>query len=106
MNWKSCWSKIKELIQDEYVKHDYLLDSPLLKPTEKNYFKKIIDLKGDEGNFENSLGKLLIFLNRYYGQRVVILIDEYDAPIHAGFNHGYYDEIISFTRKVVMAGMI
>ncbi|HLP47513.1 MAG TPA: AAA family ATPase [Candidatus Kapabacteria bacterium] len=104
-NWKSCWSKIKELIQDEYVKHDYLLDSPLLKPTEKKYFKKIIDLKGDEGNFENSLGKLLIFLNRYYGKRVVILIDEYDSPIHAGFHNNYYNKIINFMRNFLCAGL-
>ena len=104
-DWKSCWSKIKELIQDEYVKHDYLLDSPRIKPTEKKYFKKIIDLKGDEGNYENSLGKLLIFLNRYYGKKAIILIDEYDAPIYAGFNNSYYDKIIDFMRNFLCAGL-
>ncbi|MCX6581363.1 MAG: AAA family ATPase [Candidatus Aminicenantes bacterium] len=104
-DWKSCWSKIKELIQDEYVKHDYLLDSPLIKPTEKKFFKKIINLRGDEGNYENSLEKLLIFLNRYYGERAVILIDEYDAPVHAGFNNGYYDKIINFTRNFLGGGL-
>ncbi len=104
-DWKSCWSKLKELIQDEYVKHDYLLDSPVMKPTEKEYFKKIIDLKGDEGNYENSLGKLLIFLTRYYGKRAVILIDEYDAPIHAGFTNNYYDQIIDFMRNFLCAGL-
>jgi len=104
-NWKSCWSKIKELIQDEYVKHDYLLYSPVIKPTEKKYFKKIVDLKGDEGNYENSLGKLLIFLNRYYGKKAVILIDEYDGLIHEGFNNNYYDKIINFMRNFLCAGL-
>ncbi|MCU0288481.1 MAG: ATP-binding protein [Acidobacteria bacterium] len=104
-NWKTCWSKIKELIQDEYVKHDYLLDSPVIKPTEKKYFKKIIDLEGDEGNYENSLGKLLVFLYRYYGKKVVILIDEYDAPVHAGFNNQYYKKIINFTRNFLCGGL-
>ena len=96
LTWESCWDKTKELIQDEYLKHDYLLKSPELKPQEKDYFKKIIDLKGNPGNYENSLGKLLIFLNRFYGERAVILIDEYDAPVHAGFKNGYYDQIINW----------
>jgi hypothetical protein len=103
--WKSCLGKIKELIQDEYVKHDYLLDSPLMKPTEKKYFQKIIDLKGDEGNYENSLGKLLIFLSRYYNKQAVILIDEYDAPVHAGFTNQYYNEIIGFMRNFLCGGL-
>jgi len=103
--WKSCLGKIKELIQDEYVKHDYLLDSSRMKSTEKKYFQKIIDLKGDEGNYENSLGKLLIFLSRYYDERAVILIDEYDAPVHAGFTYGYYEEIINFMRNFLSGGL-
>ena len=81
------------------------LNSPKLKPQEKDYFKKIIDLKGSKGDYENSLENLLIFLNRYYGERVVILIDEYDAPVHAGFNHGYYEEIINFMRNFLCGGL-
>ena len=104
-SWKSCWSKIKELIQEEYVKHDYLLDSPGMKSTEKKYYQKIIDLKGNEGNYENSLGKLLMFLSRFYNERAVILIDEYDAPIHAGFNYDYYDDIINFMRNFLSGGL-
>ncbi len=105
MNWKSCLAKIKELIQDEYARHYYLLDSQNLLPFEKNYFKKIIDLKGDESNYENSLGKLLIFLSRFYNKRAVILIDEYDTPVHAGFTYGYYDEIINFMRNFLSGGL-
>jgi hypothetical protein len=105
MTWKSCLAKIKDLIQDEYARHYYLLDSQNLLPYEKNYFKKIIDLKGDESNYENSLGKLLIFLSRLYNERPVILIDEYDAPVHAGFNYGYYDEIINFMRNFLSGGL-
>jgi hypothetical protein len=62
-------------------------------------------LTGHFGDYENSLGNLLVFLNRYYGQRVVILIDEYDAPVHAGFKEGYYDEIINFIRNFLCGGL-
>jgi hypothetical protein len=105
LEWESCISKIIQLIQDEYLRHDYLLNSPELKPAEKDYIKRLIDLKGNIGDYENSLEKLLIFLSRHYGERAVILIDEYDAPIHAGFNHGYYEEIINFMRNFLCGGL-
>ena len=104
-DWETCLDKIKSLIQDEYLKHDYLLASPVLKHAEQDYFKNIIDLKGTLSDYENSLEKLLIFLSRYYNEKVVILIDEYDAPVHEGFNKGYYEEIISFTRNFLCGGL-
>jgi len=104
-NWKSCLSKTKKLIQKEYLKHDYLLKSPVMKAAEKSYFKKIIALKGDLDDYENSLENLLIFLSRFYKERVVILIDEYDAPVHEGFLNGYYNEVISFMRNFLCGGM-
>jgi hypothetical protein len=105
LEWENCRDKIKELIQDEYLKHDYLLDCPKLKPQEKGYFRKIIDLEGSTSNYEKSLEKLLIFLSRYYGQRAVIFIDEYDAPIHAGYNHDYYKPVVNFMRNFLCAGL-
>jgi hypothetical protein len=105
LEWESCFSKTKQLIQDEYLKHKYLLDGPALDEVEKDYFNRVLHLEGNRGDYENSLGKLLIFMSRYYGKRVVILIDEYDAPVHAGFAHGYYEEIINFTRNFLSGGL-
>ncbi|MCX6583628.1 MAG: AAA family ATPase [Candidatus Aminicenantes bacterium] len=104
-DWESCFYKLKQLIQDEYLKHDYLLDGKTLKPQEMVYFKKIMNLEGNKADYENSLEYLLIFLNRYYGSGVVILIDEYDGPIHAGYTNNYYDEIIEFIRNFLCAGL-
>jgi hypothetical protein len=105
LDWETCWSKIQQLIHDEYSRHRYLLKCKELETSEKDFFRKIIDLKGNKGDYENSLEKLLIFLNRYYGERGVILIDEYDAPVHAGFDHDYYDEIINFMRNFLCGGL-
>jgi len=104
-DWETCLDKIKSLIRKEYLKNDYLLAGTGLKPEEKDYFKKIIKLKGSLGDYEDSLENLLIFLSRYYGRKVVILIDEYDAPVHAGFIKQYYKEIISFTRNFLCGGL-
>jgi len=105
LDWESCFYKLKQLIQDEYAKHYHLLAWGKMLPHEKTYFNSILNLEGNRGDYENSLGKLLIFLNRYYGQRVVILIDEYDAPVHAGFTSNYYDEIINFMRNFLCGGL-
>ena len=104
-DWETCLDKMKSLIQKEYTKHYYLLDSKELLPQEKDYFQRIIDLKGTLGDYENSLEYLLIFLSRYYSEKAVILIDEYDAPVHAGFTNQYYKEIISFTRNFLCGGL-
>jgi hypothetical protein len=104
MDWKIAYRKITKLIRDEYLKQDYLLNSPKLKSREKDYFKQILDLEGDREDYEKSLEKLLVFLNRHYGKKVVVLIDEYDVPVHAGFTNGYYEEIINFMRNFLCGG--
>jgi len=105
MDWESCLDNISKLIQKEYARHYYLLESPKLLPHERNYFQKIIDLTGNKNDYANSLENLLVFLSQFYSERAVILIDEYDAPVHAGFNYGYYEEIINFIRNFLCGGL-
>lgn len=104
-NWELCYESIKSLLQQEYARHDYLAESPKLMPHERQFYHSIITKTGNQSDFSHSLEQLLIFLNRFYEQRVVILIDEYDAPIHAGFNYGYYDEIVNFIRIFMSGGL-
>lgn len=104
-NWESCLNKIKDAIQEVYQKHCYLLDSPTMNAEEKQYYNKIIQLEGDKDVYEKSLKRLQYFLFHYFNRRVVILIDEYDAPIHAGFSFGYYDEVIGFMRNFMSGGL-
>ncbi len=105
LDWDTAHRKIKKLIQEEFLKHDYLLTGSKLNPHDKDYFRKIVDLEGDHEDYESSLKKLLVFLNLYYSRRAVVLIDEYDAPIHAGFSYGYYEEIINFMRNFLGGGL-
>jgi hypothetical protein len=105
MDWETCLEDIKKLIRKEYARHYYLLESEKLLPFEKTYFQKIIDSTGNKSDYGSSLGSLLIFLSRFYNERVVILIDEYDAPVHAGYTFGYYDEIINFMRNFLGGGL-
>lgn len=103
--WAVCYEKIKQLISDEYTRHYYILASGRLLPHEADYFKSILERKGSVGDYQNSLGQLMKFLNRFYEARVVVLIDEYDAAIHAGFTYNYYDEAIDLMRGFLCGGL-
>ena len=41
------------------------------------------------------------FLSRYYGKKVIILLDEYDTPMQEAYVHGYWEELVSFTRSLL-----
>ncbi|BBE30583.1 hypothetical protein OSSY52_07240 [Tepiditoga spiralis] len=76
-----------------YIDHKYVLD--VLDEKEKSVYKSIISETADDAKYENSIRNLSKYMERYYGKKVIILIDEYDTPIQQAYLHGYYDEIIS-----------
>ena len=104
-DWNSCLQKIKREIQEEYYRHKYLLYSPKLEPVDKDFFNRILELKGDQNDYESSLEMLMVFLTRYYEERAIVLIDEYDAPIHAGYVKDFYDSSIGFMRNLLCGGL-
>jgi len=105
LEWDSCIDKMKLLIQKVYLNFHYLETSPELKPQEHDYFRKIIDIRGNTSDYENSLENLLIFLSKHYHQRALSFVDEYDAPLHAGFSSGYYEKIVNFMRNCLSGGL-
>ncbi|BBE30501.1 hypothetical protein OSSY52_06420 [Tepiditoga spiralis] len=76
-----------------YTKHEYVLK--VLNKREKAVFNKIMDREALDADYENCIRSLSEYMERYYGKKVIILIDEYDTPIQQAYLHGYYDEIIS-----------
>jgi len=97
-NWNDTLQHIKNEIVVLYRNHRYLLDSNVIDDSEKEVFNKIIYNNADTSLFENSIKNLSIYLQRYHNQHVVILIDEYDTPIQAGYKN-FYKEVISFMRN-------
>ena len=98
LNYKDTVESLKYLIGELYGQHDYLLDSDKLKGYEKEDFKEIIVGKAHIIKYKNSLKKLSNYLYQHHDEQVVVLIDEYDSPIIAGYRNGYYKEIIGFMR--------
>ncbi len=103
--WQDCLCKLHEIIQAEYLRHDYVLVGDCLKPQEKLYFEAIINLAGSQSDYENSLKNLTQYLQRFHQKKVVLLIDEYDTPIQAGYLNDYYEDNICFIRNLLSAAL-
>ena len=93
-NWEECLESIKDIMYKVFNDYEFLREK--LNLVEKRQFDKIWEMTGNEKNFKTSLLDLSEYLNKYYSKKVIILIDEYDAPIINAFNNGYYNEAINF----------
>ena len=97
--WKATVDKIKGLLQEEYGRHQELLQSDKLSKYEKEYFSKILEATANEVELTSALEKLSKMLAANYGKAPIIIIDEYDTPIQEGYSKDFYDEIIGFMRN-------
>lgn len=94
--------KICRIIKTLYNKCDFLLENNLLNENEKEDFRKIsVDMEDNEVSF--SLKALSDYLFRYYGKKVIILLDEYDTPMQESYTDGYWEELAAFTRNLFNA---
>jgi hypothetical protein len=103
--WAETWTMIKEVIISEYKRHQYLLESGSLDQREKDNFSAILNDTASQHVFECSLKNLSTYLHRYHKKCPFILIDEYDSPIHAGFTHDFYDQVMNFMRSFLGAAL-
>lgn len=103
--WDACFALTRTLLGELYGQHRYLLDHDLLTADEAAVFREILAQRAAPSHCELALRNLCRFLRRHHGQPVVILIDEYDTPIHAAFTAGYYDQAIDFFRTLLGAAL-
>ncbi|PIE86186.1 MAG: hypothetical protein CSA05_01920 [Bacteroidia bacterium] len=110
-NWENCFESFKTIISELYDNFDFLLETDSLKRGEKQIFEKIIYKTANEAEYQDSLAALSMFLTKHFGQKTIILVDEYDAPIINAFNNTnppikssdkgkstYYEQVISFMQ--------
>lgn len=98
-SWKATLDKIRDLLQEEFGRHQELATSERIAEYEKTYFAKIINGDASEVDLTASLAKLSQMLTKHYGKAPIIIIDEYDTPIQEGYSKDFYDEIIGFMRN-------
>ena len=98
-SWEATFSKISELLQDEFGRHSELKNSDKIEDYERDYYEKVLSGRANEVELAASLLKLSKMLSEYYGIAPIIIIDEYDTPIQEGYSKSFYNEIIGFMRN-------
>ena len=94
--------KICQLIASEYSRYAFLLKENCLTEQEKETFqRKSIDMNDTEATL--ALNQLSEYLYRYYGKKVIILLDEYDTPMQEAYVNGFWEQLVAFTRSLFNA---
>lgn len=96
---ENCMVLIKNMLSNEFRRHQYIQSSGLLDEVDQKYFIKILQRKGTDQDCGQSIKYLSAWLVRAYNKPVYILLDEYDTPLHAAYTNGFYDEMIAFIRS-------
>ncbi len=87
------------LVQKLYEKNRFLLKGNLLTENEKAFFEEISKNMADDVAAE-SLLCLMDYLSRYYGKKVIVLLDEYDTPLQEAYVKGYWEQLVAFLRPL------
>ncbi len=91
--------QICQIIKKLYNKYDFLLDSDHLNADEKKTYLEIsVDMENNLAS--DSLRSLSDYLTRFYGRKVIILLDEYDTPMQEAYINGYWEELSVFIRSL------
>ena len=91
--WEECLNRLKLFIFDLYVEFEYIREK--MNEWDKRKFEKVL-YEQEDADYIMSLKFLADILYKYYGEKAIILIDEYDAPIINAFDKGYYNEAVNF----------
>lgn len=97
-NWEEMYIRIKSLLQEIYSNNINLEE--VMNSVEKEEYQRILLKEANIAEMESAIKKLSTYLYRKYKEKVILLIDEYDVPIQCGFEHGFYKEIVSFTKNL------
>ncbi len=98
-NYQDTIAKIKKIICSLYQSFIFLKDWDGLTDEEKNNVKRISEDMSDV-TAQSAINELSNYLSRYYGKKVIILLDEYDTPMQEAYVNGYWEELVAFTRSL------
>ena len=101
-NLEGAKTQIKQEIARLYEENRYLLEGNVLSDNERKIYNSTT-IQMDDTMAQNALKTLSVWMERYYGKKVIILLDEYDTPMQEAYVQGYWDEFTSFVRSLFNA---
>lgn len=103
-NWKETLYHIKLLVSEEYQRHAYVLNGDNLNTREKKAYQNILDMNVEDIQYTDVIVNLTKYLSKYFKVPCYVVIDEYDTPIQAGYLYGYFNEVIEFSKSMLVKG--
>lgn len=100
--YENARRQICSLIASLYDENMYLLNGDTLNEREKKRFQAVTPEMND-ADAVMALQNLCLFLSKYYGKKVIVLLDEYDTPLQESYAYGYWRELTVFTRSLFNA---
>lgn len=94
--------RICQLLMVQYEVYRFLLQSDVLSDAEKEFYQRMTAGMSEQ-DAPYAVNRLSDFLSRYYGKKVIILLDEYDTPMQEAYVGGFWDELVAFTRSMFNA---
>lgn len=105
LTFEEAYRMLCEIIFDEAIRLQFLADSPALTAAEKQPLCNILNRQFEAAEIKNSLKTLCSLLEKHYGQKTILLIDEYDVPLDKAYHHGYYPQMIDLIRSMFGAAL-
>lgn len=101
-DYKSSVQRICQLLEELYRRNSFLLEGDLLSADEKADYRKIT-MDMSEVTAGMAVHRMAEYLYRYYGKKVIILLDEYDTPMQEAYANEYWEEMVGFARDLFNA---
>ncbi|HIS91598.1 MAG TPA: AAA family ATPase, partial [Candidatus Alectryocaccomicrobium excrementavium] len=98
LTFEDAYGMLRLLIRSEVSRMRVLLESERIAGDDKKPLERILKEQDTKDDILNSLKTLSFLLYQHYGQKTVLLIDEYDVPLDKAFHHGYYREMVALIR--------
>ena len=100
LTFEDAYERLKQLIRNEAFRLAALRESAAITDEEKSAYLRIISENSTFADITGSLRMFCTLLEKHYGQKVFLLIDEYDVPLDKAYAHGYYDRMIDLIRSM------
>ncbi len=109
MDFAGAKAMLSTIIGNEAMRFQFLIKSPNLTDDEKESYRQLIKADPDrrrkfamsDDMLSDSLYSLCVFLYKHFGQKAILLIDEYDVPLDKARQYGYYDEMVTLIRNLL-----
>lgn len=104
-SWEQMLNFFRLFLRRLYLQYAYLMKADTLDDCMKEDYYRIVNRQADQTEMAFALTRLMEMMQAYYGQPVILLLDEYDAPIQYAWDHGYYDQCIGFMRQFLNSAL-